>query len=139
MANYNRKDVFEFIDKWIPLLEKIDNDESLKSRCRKYDAYGTFQYRDTTAIEEELHFWSFWDEADKSGIVVTDYVSFTEGKEELVFNPTDEFIQSLSLDNVLRCIACHFREERWREGFLIKESFTNGSLLKLFKAAKGKL
>ena len=138
MANYNRKDVFEFIDKWIPLLEKIDNDESLKSRCRKYDSYGTFHARDSTQIEEELHFWSFWDEADKSGIVVTDYKSFTEGKEELVFNPTDEFIQSLSLDNVLRCIACHFREERWREGFLIKESFTNGSLLKFFKAAKEK-
>lgn len=137
MANFDKTKVFQFINKWMPLLEKVEKDESLKNRCKKFNAY--IPSKEGDALIEELQFSSFLEEAYDSGIVVQDYWSFTESKEELVIHPTDVFVKSLSLDNLLRCIAYHFRNDHFSNGSLVCESIADGSLLKFLKAAKEKL
>ncbi len=73
------------------------------------------------------------EEAYESGIVVSNYAKFTEDKEEIVSNPDDGFIDTLSKEEIMSCIAWHFRRDHFVEGSLINESFVDGSLLSLFK------
>lgn len=94
MTLFNKTVVIEFINKWIPLLETIEKDETLKNRCKKYNAY--IPSEDDESLLEELHFYDFLQEGYNSGIVVQDYTSFSDGKEELIDCPTDGFIKNLS-------------------------------------------
>ena len=121
-----------YIKKWTPLLERIQSDESLKERCRDYNAYIPSPEHDS--LLEELDFYNFLKEAYDSGVVVSFYNAFTDGKEEMVRNPTSEFIKGLSENDILCCIAYHFRRDHFSEGSLINESFVDGSLLMYFRA-----
>lgn len=122
----------EFVIKWLPMLERVQQDDSLKAQCKSYDAYSPSV--DCEKIVEEIKFHSFLEEAYDSGIVVSNYNEFTDEKEEMVSNSTDEFINSLSENEIMSCIAWHFRRDHWIEGSLISESFVNGSLVRLFRA-----
>ena len=120
----------EFCRKWISLLERIDSDASLKNRC-----LNTKSYSDIDKLTKELDFSTFLKEGYESGIVVKDYRSIMpEEYENIIFNPDDDFIEKLSELEIIACIAWHFRCDHFTEGFLLTESFPNGSLLKLFKA-----
>lgn len=122
----------EFVIKWLPMLERVQMDDSLIAHCKSYDAYSPSVDCDKTV--EELKFHSFLEEAYDSGIVVSNYNEFTDGKEELVSSSTDAFINGLSENEIMSCIAWHFRRDHWIEGSLINESFVDGSLLRLFRA-----
>ena len=137
MSDFDKNKVTIFINKWMPLLERIYSDESLKERCKAYNAYVSSE--ESFELTKELRFSEFLDEAYESGIVINDYQIFTDGKEESVANPIDDFLSSLSLIDVMRCIAYHFRRDHFNEGSLINESFVNGALLRLFNCLISKM
>ena len=120
----------DFVRKYLPLLIRIDEDESLKDRCRKYNAY--ISSKEADELLEELDFYNFLKEAYESNIVFNGYNEFEE--DPLIFDPTDEFISKLDEHQIICCISYLFREDHWSNGSLIQERFTNGSLLKYFKA-----
>ena len=122
----------QFIKKWLPLLEKINKDESLKERCKNYNAYIPCDENDR--LLDELQFLLFLKEAYDSEIVRPDYLSFGEDMQKEIFHPSDDFINSLSELNIIRCITWHFRADHFDNGFLICSSFASGALLKYFKA-----
>ena len=125
----------DYCKKWISLLEKIENDSALKERCKAYSAYVP---TDDEKLAADIEFGKFLEEGYESGIVISDYRSVIED-EEAVFKASEEFINSLSEKGIIACIAWHFRRDHFCEGSLINESFTDGSLLKLFKALLNKL
>ena len=122
----------EFVIKWLPMLEKIQGNDALKERCKSFNVY--IPSADGDSLLKELQFHHFLEEAYKSGIVVSKYDEFTNGKEELVSVSNNEFINTLSKKELLSCIAWHFRRDHFSEGSLINESFVDGSLLRLFKS-----
>ena len=89
----------EFCKKWLPLLEKIDSDEALKNRCKAYSAY-----LGSDELTKELHFSEFLKEAYESGIVTTNYQEVIK-ENEMIYHPTDEFINNLSKTQIIACIA----------------------------------
>lgn len=121
----------EYCKKYLPLLKKISEDKTLNKRCKDYNAY----LLNDEDLVDELNFKTFLDEAYSSGIVISDYLSFTEKFDKnLIMNPTDEFISKLSEKEITACIAYHYRNDHWDNGALISTSFTNNSLLKYFEA-----
>ena len=121
----------EFCKKWLPLLERIINNEILKNRCKAYNAY--ISSKENNKLEKELEFSTFLEEGYESGIVIKNYQEVMKEKE-LIYQPTDEFINSLSELEIIACIAWLFRCDHWDNGFLISEVFVNGTLLKYFQA-----
>lgn len=128
-ANHSKEK--EFCKKWLPMLERVDSDESLKERCKAYNAYIPSE-RDNK-LELEFRFHMFLEEAYDSGIVIGSYSVIIEESEE-IWKPTDGFIDKLSEIEIIASIAWHFRRDHFNEGSLINESIPDGSLLKLFKA-----
>ena len=127
----------EFCSKWLPMLEKVETNESLKEKCRVYSAF--VPSKQDNEVSSEIKFHMFLEEAYDSGIVVTNYGEIVQNfNEEIVSEPTDDFIAGLSEQGIIGCIAWHFRRDHFSEGSLINESIANGSLLKYFKALIGK-
>ena len=121
----------EFVKKWLPLLDKVDKDASLKDRCRRYNPYISSKFADE--LIKDLDFFNFLEEAYESNIVFNQYMQTIE-EDPIIFDPTDEYIASLDELQIICCITYHFRADHWDNGFLISTSFVNGSLLKYFKA-----
>ena len=137
MSEFDKNKVITYINKWLPLLERIDSDVEFKERCKTFDAYLTSEDNDN--LLKDLDFYSFNDEAYESGIVISAYNNYTDKLgEDNVHEPSDEFISKLSLVEIVACIAWHFRADHWDNGSLIHESFASGALLKLFKAFRNK-
>ena len=121
----------EFCEKWLPMLERVEQDKVLKERCRSYNAYIPSDEGD--ALTSELQFHMFLEEAYESGIVRSDYRTFGNEEQKTIFNPTNDFINELSTINIIRCIAWHFRADHFDNGSLIHESIAGGALYKYFK------
>ena len=131
MSKYQKEK--DFVRKWLPLLIKIDEDESLKDRCRNYNAF--ISSKEANQLVEDLDFYNFLKEGYDSGIVFGDYSRYIDKMDQLdIVHPSDEFISKLSEIEIISCIAFHFRMDHWNNGSLINESFVEGSLLKFFKA-----
>ena len=123
----------DFCLKYIPILEMIDTDPSLKEACAKHSAYA----------KDEKHaslinclYQYFMKEAYKKGIVVTNYNELVEeaGMQDKVAEPTEEELKTLSADQILGCIAWHFRRDYFSNGSLIDSSIAEGHMLRMLKA-----
>lgn len=126
----------EYCHKWLPTLERIISDKSLNDKCRRYNSYSPSKLEEE--VVDELDYFSFLKEGYDSGIVPNDYLSFGEDKQEEIFNPSDDFINSLSTENIIRCIGWHFRCDHFDNGSLINQSLASGVLLKYFRALLSK-
>ena len=123
--------------KYIPILEMIDKDPILKEACAKHSAY----------IKDEKHgslinylYEYFMKEAYQKDIVVPNYMELVEGAgmQRKVGAPTEEDLKALSAEQILGCIAWHFRRDHFSNGSLIKYSIAEGHILRMLKAYAGK-
>ena len=128
----------DFCLKYIPILEMIDTDPSLKEACAKHSAYAKDEKH--ASLINYLYDY-FMKEAYKKGIVVTNYMELVEkaGMKDKVAEPTEVELKTLSADQILGCIAWHFRRDYFSNGSLISSSIAEGDMLRLLKAYVGKI
>lgn len=122
-----------FCLRYVQLLQTIDWDDDLKDWCRKYSIYEKIVTHQ--GLERMLH--ELLSEAYDSNIVIQDYGQIIEDSkldQQLISDPSGEFISSLNKKQLLACIAWHFRRDHFSEGSLIGESIAEGILLKYVKA-----
>ena len=119
--------------KYIPILEMIDTDPSLKEACAKHSAYAKDEKH--ASLINYLYQY-FMKEAYKKGIVVTNYNELVEeaGMQDKVAEPTEEDMKALTAEQVLGCIAWHFRRDYFSNGSLIDSSIAEGHMLRMLKA-----
>lgn len=123
----------DFCLKYIPILEMIDTDPSLKEACAKHSAYAKDE-KHASLINYLYNY--FMKEAYKKGIVVTNYSDLVEeaGMKDKVAEPTEEELKTLSAEQILGCIAWHFRRDYFSNGSLISSSIAEGHMLRMLKA-----
>lgn len=123
----------DFCLKYIPILEMIDTDPSLKEACAKHSAYAKDEKH--ASLINYLYQY-FMKEAYKKGIVVTNYNELVEeaGMQDKVAEPTEEDMKALTAEQVLGCIAWHFRRDYFSNGSLIDSSIAEGHMLRMLKA-----
>ena len=123
----------DFCLKYIPILEMIDTDPSLKEACAKHSVYAKDE-KHASLINYLYNY--FMKEAYKKGIVVQNYMELVEeaGMKNKVDEPTEEELKALTAEQVLGCIAWHFRRDYFSNGSLISSSIAEGHMLRLLKA-----
>ena len=119
--------------KYIPILEMIDADPSLKEACAKHSAYAKDE-KHASLINYLYNY--FMKEAYKKGIVVTNYSDLVEeaGMKDMVAEPTEEDLKAITAEQILGCIAWHFRRDYFSNGSLISSSIAEGHILRMLKA-----
>ena len=119
--------------KYIPILEMIDADPSLKEACAKHSAYAKDE-KHASLINYLYNY--FMKEAYKKGIVVTNYSDLVEeaGMKDKVAEPTEEDLKAITAEQILGCIAWHFRRDYFSNGSLISSSIAEGHILRMLKA-----
>ena len=119
--------------KYIPILEMIDADPSLKEACAKHSAYAKDE-KHASLINYLYNY--FMKEAYKKGIVVTNYSDLVEeaGMKNKVAEPTEEDLKAITAEQILGCIAWHFRRDYFSNGSLISSSIAEGHILRMLKA-----
>ena len=129
----DQKKRLEFCEKYIPILQMIEDDVDLKQACSKHSVYIAPEKHDS--LIEYLYRY-FLKEAYKAEMVVKDYRSIIEsaGISEKVNNPTVDMLNELNSTQILGCIAWHFRRDHFSEGTLISESIADGHMLRMLKA-----
>ena len=124
---------FDFCLKYIPILEMVDADPSLKEACAKHSAYAKDEKH--ASLINYLYDY-FMKEAYQKGIVVQNYRELVEaaGMLDKVSEPTERDLKALTAEQVLGCIAWHFRRDYFSNGSLISSSIAEGHMLRMMKA-----
>ena len=137
IQNTTQQQQLDFCLKYIPILEMIDADPSLKEACAKHSAYAKDEKH--ASLINYLYQY-FMKEAYKKGIVVTNYSELVEeaGMQDKVGAPTEMDLKGLPADQILGCIAWHFRRDYFSNGSLISSSIAEGHMLRMMKAFAGK-
>ena len=119
--------------KYIPILEMIDADPSLKEACAKHSAYAKDE-KHASLINYLYNY--FMKEAYKKGIVVTNYSDLVEEArmKDKVAESTEEDLKAITAEQILGCIAWHFRRDYFSNGSLISSSIAEGHMLRMLKA-----
>ena len=112
-------------------------DPSLKEACAKHSAYAKDEKH--ASLINYLYQY-FMKEAYQKGIVVTNYSELVEeaGMQDKVGAPTEMDLKGLPADQILGCIAWHFRRDYFSNGSLISSSIAEGHMLRMLKAFAGK-
>ena len=58
--------------------------------------------------------------------------------QDKVAEPTEEDLKALSAEQILGCIAWHFRRDYFNNGSLIKYSIAEGHMLRMLRVFAGK-
>ena len=105
----------------------------LKEACAKHSAYAKDE-KHASLINYLYNY--FMKEAYKKGIVVTNYSDLVEeaGMKDKVAEPTEEELKALTAEQILGCIAWHFRRDYFSNGSLISSSIAEGHMLRMLKA-----
>ena len=122
----------EFCRKYIPILQMIEDDPDLKEACRDHSIYKADD-KHKSLIAYLYH--SFMEEAYRKDIVVHNYSELVEsgGMKDKVAAPAEEDLMALSAEQVLGCIAWHFRRDHFDNGSLIHSSIAEGHMLRMLK------
>lgn len=122
----------EFCLKYIPVLQMIEDDSDLKDACRNYSIY-KMENRHKSLIDYLYHY--FMGEAYRKDIVVQNYSELVESgrMKDKVAKPTEKDLNDLSAEQVLGCIAWHFRRDYYDNGYLMAYSIAEGHMLRMLK------
>jgi hypothetical protein len=131
-ARYDR--IHVFCAKFMTLLEMFTRDEGLQAWAAGYQK--------NRPGDEHAGLGSFiYDEfvpgARKAGLTPADYYEIIDNSAldvRMISNPDVAWIQGLTREEILACVAWHFRADYFAEGALVRHSIGDGVLLKFFKA-----
>lgn len=128
----------EFCRKYCMLLRAIYEDAELQKWCNDYSVYAPVTEHNGL---EHILYSVFMQEAYDENLVIHNYREVIDEAgldEKLVSDPTDEFIKQLNEQQIIACIAWHFRRDHFSEGSLISDSIGNGKVLRYFEALIGR-
>ena len=128
----------EFCRKYCMLLRAVYEDAELQKWCNDYSVYAPVT--ENNGLEHILYS-VFMQEAYDENLVIHNYREVVDEAgldERLVSDPTGEFIEQLNEQQIIACIAWHFRRDHFSEGSLISDSIGNGKLLQYFEALIGR-
>ena len=127
-----RQERLAFCDKYIPILQMIEDDPELKAACLDHSVYKADD-KHHSLIEYLYHY--FMQEAYDVDIVVHNYGELVDaaGMKERVAKPAEEVLKALSPEQLLGCIAWHFRRDHFDNGSLIHSSIAEGHILRMLK------
>jgi hypothetical protein len=127
-----RKQRLDFWSKYIPVLQMIEEDPSLKKACANY--YSCNDGKQESLIRYLDRY--FIKEAYSKDMVVDNYSELVEagGMRDKVAAPTEEDVKSLSPEQILGCIAWHFRRDHFDNGTLLSKSVGEGYMLRMLRA-----
>lgn len=97
--------------------------------CMEYSAYMSCD--DLFGIDREVD-W-FISATYSEGLVVKDYGDYIDMHEREAYAARSEWVSRLSLEELLACIAIHFRRDHYCNGSLISESIPSGAMLRLME------
>jgi len=122
-----------FCQKYIPVLQMIENDPDLKEACRNHSVYKADD-KHKSLVDYLYH--HFMEEAYQKDIVIHNYSDLVEagGMKDTVASPKEEDLNTLSAEQILGCIAWHFRRDHFNNGSLIHNSIAEGYMLRMLKA-----
>ena len=128
----HRQRRLQFCDKYIPVLQMIEDDPELKAACLDHSVYKADDNHHRL-IEYLYHY--FMQEAYDVDIVVHNYGELVDaaGMKERVAKPVEEVLKALSSEQLLGCIAWHFRRDHFDNGSLIHSSIAEGHILRMLK------
>ncbi len=135
-----RTKILQFCRDQLPTLKMIQAVPALQEACRKYNAYVPEEGL-PCEIAAYLHNTLLKD-AYNSGLVVHDYdkrVRSADPDVVKVHAPSEEWLKTLSADQMIGCIAFHFRADHFNNGSLVSDSIGNGHLYKMLCALMEKL
>lgn len=132
MQDVTRQQRQEFCAKYIPILQMIADDPDLTDACREHSAY---ERDDKHRSLIDFLYRNFMEEAYRKDIVVRNYNELVEaaGMSDKVAEPTEEDLRALSAEELLGCIAWHFRRDHFDNGSLICCSIAQGHMLRMMK------
>ena len=122
-----------FCEKYIPILQMIDDDPDLKHACEKHSVYTRDKEHPALIAYLYEHFMK---EAYASDIVIHNYREIIEknSADNWVSRPANDQLEILDSEGILACIAWHFRRDHFVEGSLISESIADGHMLRMLNA-----
>lgn len=126
----------EFCRKYYMLLRTLYEDEELRKWCNDYSVYAPV--KEHVGLKRILS--DFMEEAYDIDLVIQNYGAVIDENnlnERLVSNPTAAFIKQLTEEQIVACLAWHFRCDHFSQGSLISDAIGDGKLLKYFDALIG--
>ena len=119
---------FRWCQKYEVLFRVLYEDEELRAHLQEYNVYQPPQGH--RGIYKILH--DCMEQAYDSGIVIANYRQVIEEgnlSEKYLARPTAEWVEGLSAEQNLACIAWHFRRDHFSEGSWINDSVANGYMM----------
>lgn len=132
MQDIVRQQRLDFCYKYIPVLEMIKADPSLKEACANH-LYGNDDKHNSLIHYLDRYFMR---DAYEKDIVVVNYADLVKsgGMKDKVYEPSGEDLKALSSEQILGCISWHFRNDHFNIGDLIRHSIAEGHMLRMMKA-----
>lgn len=132
-----REKAYLWCQKYEVLFQIIFETDELRRHMQSFDVYQPPQ--DYMGIYPILH--TCFEQAYQDGIVIRNYGTILEESgisEKDLAHPSREWVGSLSKDQILACIAWHFRRDHFVEGSWGNDSVANGHMLELVRGYLGK-
>lgn len=132
-----REKAYLWCHKYEILFQTIFETDELRKHLQSFNVYQLPQ--NYMGIYPILH--GCFEQAYQDGIVISNYGKIIEKSgisEKDLAHPSKEWIESLSKDQILACIAWHFRRDHFVEGSWRNDSVANGHMLDLARGYLGK-
>ena len=126
------KQRIDFCNRYIPLLEMIEEEPTLLESCSTFSIYGNKKTDKIIDVIYDL----FAEDAYKTEMVIYNYREVVESAnlEKIANEPSEDNLKGLTEEQILGCIAWHFRADHFNNGSLINYSIAKGHMLTMLKA-----
>lgn len=130
VSNAVMEKAYRWCQKYEVLFRVLYEDEELRKHLRSYSVYQPQQeHKGLYLILRECI-----KEAYDDGVVIANYRQIIENgriSDKELARPTKEWVDALSKEQILACIAWHFRRDHFNEGSWTRDSVAEGHMLVL--------
>lgn len=124
-----------YLPRTMALLRSVANSPELLEWCKGYPYRGDVNSQEE--LDREIH-W-FIHASYSEGLVVIDYGDYFSPSDPEPHEAKQEWVEKLSLQQLLAAIAWHFRMDHFCFGSMQNDSIPSGALLRLFEELSKRL